>query len=69
MYNLIDYHIPEAIQIHVTKQNNDSDLNGFICLESASSNKKNICHFCVDPQITSLSILQALLVRAFNLHW
>lgn len=65
MYTLIDYHIPEAIQIRVRKEAAECDLNGFTCLSDSCLE----CHFCVDPQVTSYSTLQSLLVTAFHLQW
>ena len=79
MTNLIEYHIPEAIQIRVTKaiSNNVSTAslsNELPLIEVGQdvvscTNNVNICNFCVDPQLTSFSILQSLVVRAFNLQW
>ena len=77
MTNLIDYHIPEAIQIRVTKCDQDNGVppslpNGQLVdigEAVASSNNNSVCNFCVDPQLTSFSILQSLVVRAFNLQW
>lgn len=78
MTNLIDYHIPEAIQIRVTKNSSviispslfQSPLIE-IGVEVVNNNINNntTCNFCVDPQLTSFLILQSLLVRAFNLQW
>lgn len=73
--NLLDYHIPEAIQIQVTKvemsatiQAQESDiLPRPILYTGTNVASDNVCTFCVDPQITSLSIVQTLVVRAFNL--
>ncbi len=93
---LIDYHIPEAIQIRVTKvgdfeppaislpvlEANNSPVEEVISpsslievgedvvnAPSANLNHRLSVTFCVDPQLTSLAILQSLIVRAFNLHW
>lgn len=93
---LIDYHIPEAIQIRVTKvgdfeppaislpvlEANSSPVEEVISpsslievgedvvnAPSANLNHRLSVTFCVDPQLTSLAILQSLIVRAFNLHW
>lgn len=92
MTNLIEYHIPEAIQIRVTKVGTeppvaspilDSKSKTFLPEEQVTIevgqdvlalnsstldfNRQTVT-FCVDPQITSLSILQSLIIRAFNLH-
>ena len=95
---LIDYHIPEAIQIRVTKvgdfeppaislpvlEANSSPVQEIsishpsnlievgedvVNAPSANLNHRLSVTFCVDPQLTSLAILQSLIVRAFNLHW
>ena len=68
MTNLIDYHIPEAIQIRVTKYGQDAVPQQLIEVAQDNNNNK-VCNFCVDPQLTSYSILQSLVVRAFNLQW
>jgi len=73
MANLIDYHIPEAIQIRVSKVDYPPDTvppkeQPLIELGEDLANNK-VCNFCVDPQLTSFSILQSLVVRAFNLQW
>lgn len=90
MTNLIEYHIPEAIQIRVTKVGTeppvaspilDSKSKTFLLEEqvtievgqdvlalNSSILDRQTVTFCVDPQITSLSILQSLIIRAFNLH-
>lgn len=79
MANLIDYHIPEAIQIRVTKSSIplppvksiiEQQLIEFGETSTKIDNaNENICTFCIDPQLTSLSILQTLIVRGFNLQW
>lgn len=78
MANLIDYHIPEAIQIRVTKSSIplppiksiiEQQLIEFGETSTKIDNaNENICTFCIDPQLTSLSILQTLIVRGFNLQ-
>lgn len=92
MTNLIEYHIPEAIQIRVTRFGEEPPVaspildscrlqdevlsnievgEDVVALNTSildDSNNRHTVTFCVDPQITSFSLLQSLIIRAFNLH-
>ena len=59
MCDLISYHIPEAVRIEVIEVSNDdeSDLHG----------DENTRRFSIDPQITDLSVLHSIIVRAFSI--
>lgn len=84
MPNLLEYHIPEAIHIRVTQckeqvsssLSSSSELLIEIGEDVANSSRKvatgnnstRVCTFCCDPQLTTVSVLQSLVVRAFNLQ-
>ncbi|KAI1306017.1 TBC1 domain family member 25 [Halotydeus destructor] len=60
MNDLVSYHIPEAVRIEVVKVD---EFYGY----AGDDSSIDVRRFTVDPQVTSIGVLQSIVVKAFSL--